>query len=51
MSNIFDMGAICHGVKPFYREKTLYASLGAELLVYGPYFFLHQQNSVNNVAE
>ena len=33
-----------------YREKTLYASLGAELLVYGPYFFLHQQNSVNNVA-
>jgi hypothetical protein len=33
-----------------YREKTLYASLVAELFVYGPYFFLHQQNSVNKVA-
>ncbi|MFL6354788.1 MAG: hypothetical protein ACJ74Z_23460 [Bryobacteraceae bacterium] len=33
-----------------YREKTLYASLAAELFVYGPYFFLHQQNSVNKVA-
>ncbi|MGA3034280.1 MAG: hypothetical protein ABSD70_13415 [Terracidiphilus sp.] len=33
-----------------YREKTLYASLAAEVLVYGPYFFLHQQNSVNKVA-
>jgi hypothetical protein len=33
-----------------YREKTLYASLVAELCVYGPYFFLHQQNSVNKVA-
>ena len=33
-----------------YREKSLYASLTAELLVYGPYFFLHQQNSVNKVA-
>src|SRR5271170_7393248 len=33
-----------------YREKTLYASLAAELLVYCPYFFLHQQNSVNKVA-
>ena len=33
-----------------YREKTLYASLTAELFVYGPYFFLHQQNSVNKVA-
>ena len=33
-----------------YREKTLYASLAAELLVYGPYFFFHQQNSVNKVA-
>jgi hypothetical protein len=33
-----------------YREKSLYASLAAELLVYGPYFFLHQQNSVNKVA-
>src|SRR3977135_1468463 len=33
-----------------YREKSLYASLSAELVVYGPYFFLHQQNSINNVA-
>src|SRR5580698_8038430 len=33
-----------------YREKSLYASLLAELIVYGPYFFLHQQNSVNKVA-
>jgi hypothetical protein len=33
-----------------YREKTLYASLTAEFIVYGPYFFLHQQNSVNKVA-
>jgi|SRR6185437_1979411 len=33
-----------------YREKTLYASLIAEILVYGPYFFLHQQNSVNKVG-
>ncbi len=33
-----------------YREKSLYASLAAELLVYGPYFFFHQQNSVNKVA-
>lgn len=33
-----------------YREKSLYSSLAAELVVYGPYFFLHQQNSVNKVA-
>jgi len=33
-----------------YREKTLYASLAAELVVYGPYFLLHHQNSVNKVA-
>ena len=33
-----------------YREKTLYASLAVELLVYGPYFFLHRQNSVNKVV-
>lgn len=33
-----------------YREKTLYASLVAEIVVYGPYFFLHQQNSVNKIA-
>jgi hypothetical protein len=35
-----------------YREKSLYASLAAELIVYGPYFVrsLHEQNSVNKVA-
>ena len=33
-----------------YREKTLYASLLAELIVYGLYFFLDRQNSVNQVA-
>ncbi len=33
-----------------YQEKSLYGSLAAELLVYGPYFFLHQQNSVNKVT-
>lgn len=33
-----------------YREKTLYASLAVELAVYGPYFFLHRQNTVNKVA-
>jgi hypothetical protein len=33
-----------------YREKSLYASLAVELAVYGPYFFLHHENSVNKVA-
>lgn len=33
-----------------YREKTLYVSLAVELAVYGPYFFLHRQNSLNKVA-
>jgi hypothetical protein len=33
-----------------YREKSLYASLVAEILVYGPYFFFHHENSVNKVA-
>jgi len=35
-----------------YGEKSLYASLAAELLVYGPYFFLqqHQRNSVSQFA-
>jgi hypothetical protein len=33
-----------------YREKSLYASLVAELAVYGPYFLLHRQNSINKVA-
>src|SRR5271156_3748026 len=38
------------GTSLSYREKTLYASLAAELVVYGPYFFLHRDNSVNKVA-
>ena len=33
-----------------YQEKSLYGSLAAELLVYGPYFFLHHGNSVNKVV-
>ena len=33
-----------------YREKTLYASLAAELFVYGSYFFQHRENSVDKVA-
>jgi hypothetical protein len=33
-----------------YRERSLYASLAAEFVVYGPYFFLHRQNSLNKVA-
>jgi hypothetical protein len=33
-----------------YREKSLYASLVAELVVYGPYFFFHHENTVNKVA-
>ena len=33
-----------------YQERVLYGSLAAEILVYGPYFFLHQQNSVSKVA-
>jgi hypothetical protein len=42
------MGGFAMGIS--YREKSLYASLIAELVVYGPYFFLHRQNSVNKVA-
>lgn len=33
-----------------YREKTLYASLLAEILVYGSYFLLNYKNSINKVA-
>lgn len=33
-----------------YQERSLYGSLLVELAVYGPYFFLHQRNSVNKVA-
>jgi hypothetical protein len=33
-----------------YREKALYASLAVELIVYGPYFFLHKQNFINHIA-
>ena len=33
-----------------YREKSLYASFAAELVVYGPYFFVHQRSSVNKLA-
>ena len=33
-----------------YREKSLYASLIAELIVYGPYFIHHHQQGINIVA-
>ncbi|HEX3570007.1 MAG TPA: hypothetical protein VHU44_04225 [Acidobacteriaceae bacterium] len=33
-----------------YREKSLYASLIAELIVYGPYFIHHHQQGLNAVA-
>jgi hypothetical protein len=33
-----------------YREKSLYASLAAEIAVYGPYFFLHRENSLYKVV-
>ena len=33
-----------------YREKSLYASLLAELIVYGPYFIRHHQQGINRVA-
>lgn len=33
-----------------YREKSLYASLIAELIVYGPYFIHHHQQGLNTVA-
>jgi hypothetical protein len=33
-----------------YREKSLYASLIAELVVYVPYFAFHHQNAVNKVV-
>ena len=32
-----------------YQEKSLYGSLAAEVLVYGPYFFLHHENSLAKV--
>jgi hypothetical protein len=33
-----------------YREKSLYASLIAELIVYGPYFIHHHQQPLNTIA-
>jgi hypothetical protein len=33
-----------------YQEKSLFGSLAAELIVYGPYFFFHHENSVGKVA-
>jgi hypothetical protein len=33
-----------------YREKSLYASLVSEIVVYGSYFFLHRQNTIDKVA-
>ena len=50
MSKIFNMEGFAMAISLSYREKSLYASLVAELVVYGPYFFLHRQNTVNKVA-
>src|ERR1700678_1634726 len=33
-----------------YRESALSAALVVEIMVYGPYFFFHRQNSLNKVA-
>lgn len=33
-----------------YQEKSLYGSLGAEVVVYGSYFLLQNRNSVNKIA-
>ncbi len=33
-----------------YRERSLVASLLVEIVVYGPYFFFHQENSLNKVV-
>lgn len=49
MSNIFDTEQ-CTMPSLSYQEKSLYGSLIAELVVYGPYFVLHDQNSVNKIA-
>jgi len=49
MSNIFYM-EIQTMPSLSYREKSLYASLAAELLVYGPYFIHHHQQGINVVA-
>jgi hypothetical protein len=50
MSNIFYKEKVAMGTSLSYREKSLYASLVAELIVYAPYFFFHHQNTVNKVA-
>ena len=49
MSNIFDMENPPMSSLS-YREKSLYASLLAELIVYGPYFIHHHQQGINVVA-
>jgi hypothetical protein len=33
-----------------YQEKSLYGSLAAELVVYGPYFIRHHQGSLGKIA-
>src|ERR1700679_1411283 len=46
----FTCEVVTMGFSLSYRERSLYASLVAELIVYGPYFVLHHQNTVNKVA-
>lgn len=50
MSNVFDMEDPTMSSGLSYREKSLYASLIAELIVYGPYFIHHRQLGLNIVA-
>lgn len=49
MSEIFDMERIAMASLS-YREKSLYASLVAELALYGTFLVLHGQGSLNQVA-
>jgi len=50
MSNIFDKGKVAMGTGLSYRERSLYASLAAELIVYLPYFLVHGENTVDKVV-
>jgi hypothetical protein len=49
MSNIFDMGDFTMPSLS-YREKTLYASLTAELALYITFLVVHGQGTLNQVA-
>ncbi len=50
MSNIFDMEPPMSTLS--YQEKSLYGTLAADLLVYGPYFVyvLHHPNTLSHIV-